>query len=58
MIVLGKRAELGGPDHPRSVGPGRPACRITEAPRLPFSAGKHPSPSSICVLKFPCPEPP
>jgi hypothetical protein len=27
-------------------------------PRLPFSAGKHPSHSSICVLKFSCPESP
>jgi hypothetical protein len=38
--------------------PGRPASPINRAPRLPSSAGKHPSPSSVCVLKFLCPEPP
>jgi hypothetical protein len=57
MIVLGERAEPGGPDHPRPVGPGQPASPIKGAPRLPFSAGKHPSHSSICVIKFSCPEP-
>jgi hypothetical protein len=43
---------------PRTVGPGRPTCLIKGAPWLPFYAGKHPSPSSICVVKFSCPEPP
>jgi hypothetical protein len=40
---------------------GRPrpaASSIKGAPPFPFSAGKHPSPSSICVLKFACLEPP
>jgi hypothetical protein len=44
--------------HPgRSAQAGRPASPTKGAPRLPSSAGKHPSPSSVCVLKFLCPEP-
>jgi hypothetical protein len=36
----------------------RPAGSPTKgAHRLPSSEGKHPCPSSICVLKFLCPEP-
>jgi hypothetical protein len=40
MIVLGERAEPGGPNHPRTVDPGRPAWPINGAPRLPSFAGK------------------
>jgi hypothetical protein len=36
MIVLGERAEQGGPDHPRPVGPGQPACPIKGAPPAPI----------------------
>jgi hypothetical protein len=57
MIVLGERTEPGAPNHPRPVGPGQPAWTINGAPGLPSSAGKLPSPSSVCVLKFLCPEP-
>jgi hypothetical protein len=53
-----KKAEAGrSMRHPRPVGPGRSASLTKGAPRLPSSAGKHPSPSSVCVLKFSCPEP-
>jgi hypothetical protein len=49
----------GGTRPPRMVGPDRPASPTKGAPRLPSSAGKHPSPfSSICVLMVLCPEPP
>jgi hypothetical protein len=54
----GRKNRARGPNHPRPVGPGRPAWPINCAPRLPSSAGKLPSPSSVCVLKFLCPEPP
>jgi hypothetical protein len=37
---------------------GRSACPIKGTPRCPSSAGKQLSLSSICVLKFLCPEPP
>jgi hypothetical protein len=40
MIMLGERTELGGPNHPRPVGPGRPTSPINGAPRLPSFAGK------------------
>jgi hypothetical protein len=40
MIMLGERTEPKGPNHPRPVGPGRPAWPINGAPRLPSSAGK------------------
>jgi hypothetical protein len=54
-----KKAEAGRGTRPHSpVGPGRPVSPTKGAPQLPSSAGKHPSPSSVCVLKFLCPEPP
>jgi hypothetical protein len=63
MIVLeesrgGERHTATQVGRPRPVGPGRPASPIKRAPWLLFSAGKLPSPSSVCVLKFVCPEPP
>jgi hypothetical protein len=58
MIVLGERAEPEGQNHSRPVSPGRPACPIKIVPRLPSSTCKHPSPSSVRVLKFLCLEPP
>jgi hypothetical protein len=54
-----KKVEAGrGTRPPRPIGPGRTASPTKGATRLPSSAGKHPSPSSVCVIKFLCPEPP
>jgi hypothetical protein len=55
-----KKAEAGRSTGPlRPVGPGRPAgLPYLRSPRLSFSTGKLPSPSSICVFKFVCPKPP
>jgi hypothetical protein len=53
----GKPSPGGARGHPgRSAQAGRPPYK--RSPRLPSSAGKHPSPSSVRVLKFSCPEPP
>jgi hypothetical protein len=58
MIVLDKNGALGR-NTATQAGRPRPAGLPTKgATRLPSSAGKHPSPSSVCVLKFLCPEPP
>jgi hypothetical protein len=51
MIVL--EESRGGEEHQA----GRPPL-LKEPPWLPFSAGKPPSPSSVCVFKFVCLEPP
>jgi hypothetical protein len=54
----GKPSQGRARGHPgRSAQAGRPPLQ-KEPPRLPSSAGKHPSPSSVCVLKFVCLEPP
>jgi hypothetical protein len=58
MIVLeesrgGERHAATQAGRPRPVG-----LPYKRSPRLPSSAGKHPSPSSVCVLKFLCLEPP
>jgi hypothetical protein len=58
MIVLEESQGREEHTEPRLAGPGRPASPTKGAPRLPFSARKHPSPSSVCVLKFLCPKPP
>jgi hypothetical protein len=50
MIVLEERRD--GEEHR-----GRPHLH-KEPPRLPFSAGKLPSPSFVCVFKFVCSKPP
>jgi hypothetical protein len=48
----------GARSHPgRSAQAGRPPL-LKEPPRLPFSAGKLPSPSLVCVFMFVCPKPP
>jgi hypothetical protein len=58
MIVLEENGALGR-HAATQVGRPRPAgLPYKRRPRLPSSAGKHPSPSSVCVLKFSCPEPP
>jgi hypothetical protein len=58
MIVL--EESRGGERHAATqAGRPRPAgLPYKRSPRLPSSAGKHPSPSSVCVLKFLCLEPP
>jgi hypothetical protein len=58
MIVL--EENRGGEEHQATqVGRPRPAgLPYLRSPRLPFSAGKPPSPSSVCVFKFVCLEPP
>jgi hypothetical protein len=58
MIVL--EESRGGERHAATqAGRPRPAgLPYKRSPRLPSSACKHPSPSSVCVLKFSCPEPP
>jgi hypothetical protein len=58
MIVLEENRARG--EHAANqAGRPRPAgLPYKRSPRLPSSAGKHPSPSSVCVLKFVCPEPP
>jgi hypothetical protein len=54
----GKRSPGEARGHPcRSAQAGRPPLQ-KEPPGFPSSIGKHPSPSSVCVLKFLCPEPP
>jgi hypothetical protein len=58
MIVLegsrgGERHAATQAGRPRPVG-----LPYKRSPRLLSSVGKHPSPSSVCVLKFLCPEPP
>jgi hypothetical protein len=57
MIVL--EESRGGERHAATqAGRPRPAgLPYKRSPWLPSSAGKHPSPSSVCVLKFSCPEP-
>jgi hypothetical protein len=59
MIVL--EESRGGEEHQATqAGRPRPAGLpyLRSPPRLPFSAGKLPSPSSVCVFKFVCLEPP
>jgi hypothetical protein len=57
MIVLEESRE--GERHTATqAGRPRPAgLPYKRSPLLPSSAGKHPSPSSVCVLKFVCPTP-
>jgi hypothetical protein len=58
MIVL---EESRGGEEQQATQAGRPrpaGLPYLRSPRLPFSAGKLPSPSSVCVFKFVCPEPP
>jgi hypothetical protein len=60
MIVLeesrgGEECQATQAGRPRPAG--LPYLR-SPPPRRPFYAGKLPSPSSVCVFKFVCPEPP
>jgi hypothetical protein len=58
MIVL---EESRGGERQAATQAGRPRpadLPYKSNPRLPSSTGKHPSPSSVCVLKFLCLEPP
>jgi hypothetical protein len=49
MIVLGERAEPGGANHPRPVGPGRPAWPINGAPGSHFLQASSPLlPQFVC----------
>jgi hypothetical protein len=59
----GRKPRRGGarghPGQSAQAGRPRPAgLPYLKSPRLPFSAGKLPSPSLVCVFKFVCPEPP
>jgi hypothetical protein len=58
MIVLDENRASKGHEATQAGRPRPAGLPYKRSPRLPFSAAKHPSPSSICVLKFSCPEPP
>jgi hypothetical protein len=58
MIVLEENRASEGHEATQAGRPRPAGLPYKERPRLPFSAGKHPSHFSVCVLKFSCPEPP
>jgi hypothetical protein len=58
MIVLEENGALGRHAATQAGRPRPAGLPYKRSPLLPSSAGKHPSPSSVCVLKFLCPEPP
>jgi hypothetical protein len=58
MIVLEENRAREGHEATQAVRPRSADLPYKRSPPLPSSAGKHPSPSSVCVLKFLCPKPP
>jgi hypothetical protein len=58
MIVLEENGALGRHAATQAGRPRPAGLPYKRSPRLPSSAGKHPPPFSVCVLKFFCPEPP
>jgi hypothetical protein len=58
MIMLEENGALGRHAATQAGRPRPAGLPYKRSPRLPSSTGKHPSPSSVCVLKFLCLEPP
>jgi hypothetical protein len=58
MIVLEENRARGEHEATQAGRPRPAGLPYKRSPPALVFSGKHPSPSSICVLKFVCPEPP
>jgi hypothetical protein len=54
----GRKSRRGGARRHQASRPRPAGLPYLRSPRLPFSAGKLPSTSFVCVFKFVCPKPP